>query len=121
MKLPPTAYNGFLRVYRPWSAYDNDAAPCRVLLPTQHRETKTMKPALVVPSKFHFLKWLHNARKGDVCVYHVGTLTADRLRSRATNEMGSAAWKAAEDGRVYLTQSRKDVTGSFYYMATKAK
>lgn len=79
-----------------------------------------MKPALIVPSKFHFLKWLGAARKGDVCIYHVGLLTADRMRNRDTNELGAAAWQAYSNGRVHLTQSRKDVTGSFYYMATKA-
>lgn len=79
-----------------------------------------MRPALIVPTKFHFLKWLDSARKGDVCIYHVGFLTSDRMRSRPTNELGAAAWKAYNDGRVHLTQSRKEVTGSFYYMATKA-
>lgn len=90
-----------------------------------------MGPFIKTPEQWH--RWLGAASGGATCCYWQGRLGAARegalysnnanmawIICRQAETMGSLAWAAYCDGRVYLTQRRHPLLG-FIYIATKSR
>ena len=64
-------------------------------------------PVYSFPSTKDFETWLsYGRRPGQKIAYHFGLLMLDRQFNTSLNALGRAVWKAAEQGRVALTQQR---------------
>ena len=64
-------------------------------------------PVYSFPSAKDFETWLNYGRRpGQKIAYHFGFLMGDRQRTAALNSLARVVWKAAEQGRVVLTQQR---------------
>ncbi len=69
-------------------------------------------------NKLEVEAWVSSTRPGDVVVYHVGHLAADRVQSPAVDVVAFEIWRAAQ-AEVSLTQRRLG-PGRYEYRATKS-
>lgn len=64
--------------------------------------------------------WLRVGNPGTRIAYHEGNLVAARERDLALNKAAYGLYRAAQEGRVFLTQYKLS-KGRYIYFATKRK
>ena len=66
-----------------------------------------------------FVKWARAAIYGDFCVYHIGSLSADRIKNPDLSALADTVLLLQDTGFVIATQHRRDVSDQTRYMATR--
>jgi hypothetical protein len=78
-----------------------------------------------------FEEWLANAKTGESCIYHVGSLVDDRRfkwfsnskKSEAyvVSELANATYKAHKADLIYLVQRRLQESDNYEYLAERRR